>query len=64
MIPVTTFPGRDVAVFGLGGIGLAVIFTGLGLVWVSAARLPVPTESVSTAPVMGPGGIPRYSITW
>jgi hypothetical protein len=42
----------------LAGIGLAVIFTGLGLVWVSAGRLPVPTESVSTATVMGPGTMP------
>jgi hypothetical protein len=36
----------------LAGIGLAVIFTGLGLIWVSAAR-PVTVESVSTAPVIG-----------
>ena len=41
----------------LAGIGLAVIFTGLGLVWVSAAR-PVLTESVSTAPVITPGIAP------
>jgi hypothetical protein len=42
----------------LAGIGLAVIFTGLGLVWVSAARLPTPVESVSTAPVIGTGAVP------
>lgn len=42
----------------LAGIGLAVIFTGLGLIWVAAARLPVPAESVSTAPVTGIGAIP------
>jgi hypothetical protein len=42
----------------LAGIGLAVIFTGLGLVWVSAARLPLPAESVSTAPVTGTGAVP------
>lgn len=42
----------------LAGIGLAVIFTGLGLVWVSAARMPVLTESVSTAPVIGSGVLP------
>lgn len=42
----------------LAGIGLAVIFTGLGLVWVSAARLPVLTESVRTAPVIGSGALP------
>ncbi|MEP7040214.1 MAG: hypothetical protein ABI864_01425 [Chloroflexota bacterium] len=33
----------------LAKIGLAVIFTGLRPVWVSAARLPVLTESFSTA---------------
>jgi hypothetical protein len=42
----------------LAGIGLAVIFTGLGLVWVSAARMSIPTESVSPAPVVGSGAIP------
>jgi hypothetical protein len=39
----------------LAGIGLAVIFTGLGLVWVSAARMPALTESASPAPVTGSG---------
>jgi hypothetical protein len=42
----------------LAGIGLAVIFTGLGLIWVSAARLPVPAESVSTASVTGTAPAP------
>jgi hypothetical protein len=42
----------------LAGIGLSVIFTGLGLVWVSAARFPVPTETVATAPVVGVGPLP------
>lgn len=42
----------------LAGIGLAVSFTGLGLIWVSAARVPVPTESVSTAPAITPGIAP------
>ena len=42
----------------LAGIGLAVIFTGLGLVWVSAARMPVLTESVSTLPGIGSGVLP------
>ena len=41
----------------LAGIGLAVIFTGLGLIWVAAAR-PVTVESVSTAPAVGPGTVP------
>ena len=42
----------------LAGIGLSVIFTGLGLVWVSAARMPVLNESVTTAPVIGSGAVP------
>jgi len=42
----------------LAGIGLSVIFTGLGLVWVSAARMPVLTESVSTGPAIGTGVLP------
>jgi hypothetical protein len=46
----------------LAGIGLAVIFTGLGLVWVSAARMPVLTESVSTAPVIGTGVLPVTAV--
>src|SRR4029079_5463294 len=41
----------------LAGIGLAVIFTGLGLIWVAAAR-PVLTESASTAPAVNPGHAP------
>jgi hypothetical protein len=46
----------------LAGIGLAVIFTGLGLVWVSAARMPVLTESVSTGPVIGTGVLPVTAV--
>lgn len=46
----------------LAGIGLAVIFTGLGLVWVSAAKVPVLTESVSTAPVIGSGAVPVTAV--
>ena len=42
----------------LAGIGLAVIFTGLGLVWVSAARMPVLTDSVSTDRLIGSGVVP------
>lgn len=45
----------------LAGIGLSVIFTGMGLIWISAARLPVLTESVSTARVIGPGVLPATS---
>ena len=42
----------------LAGIGATVLLAGLGLVWVSAARMPVLNESVTTAPVIGSGAVP------